>query len=498
MAKLTRCLLLLFFLVAARLLGQPVGGDDFRQQDAGLDSREAVDGSAVGLQIHNTEPHADASTNETADIEFFFDTDLVGRISLIKIDDYDPGSGEDDSAMVFSTDRDGTLTEGMRLLSTGGIQFNGSSETLTDSGSQLSYSGNTLGIQGSTAALSFQNRLILRKASNVVSLSQDSDFTVTDILSGGNIFLTVGPTGTTATLKDTTTTTGDTLFRLDEGDATAGNLFEARSDAAALGLIFPNYKSIVVDSAGTFSGDGYGWGDNDTRCIETADDVLTCTTAGTANGFQLDATGDLTPIGTGTINANRYNGNVVIDGADLDTNVVFDDATNTYGAFAQDFSSASMTLPTSQTLTTPTISGTGFTNAQHAHLGATSGGQLTAPALPNSIRDMKASFNVPAPVTGDDGDFQVEFPAACTLIEVACNVQAATSVTINLYERARATPETGTTNMVTTSPVCVTGGDVETAFDDAALAANVPLALGISAVSGTPALLRVHVTCRRD
>jgi hypothetical protein len=38
-------------------------------------------------------------------------------------------------------------------------------------------------------------------------------------------------------------------------------------------------------------------------------------------------------------------------------------------------------LPTNQTLTTPTISSTGFTNAQHAHTGATSGGQLTDAAL---------------------------------------------------------------------------------------------------------------------
>jgi hypothetical protein len=39
-----------------------------------------------------------------------------------------------------------------------------------------------------------------------------------------------------------------------------------------------------------------------------------------------------------------------------------------------------------KTLTTPTISGTGFTNAQHAHLGATSGGQITEA----SISDLQA------------------------------------------------------------------------------------------------------------
>lgn len=41
---------------------------------------------------------------------------------------------------------------------------------------------------------------------------------------------------------------------------------------------------------------------------------------------------------------------------------------------------ATQTL-SNKTLTTPTISATGFTNAQHAHTGATSGGQLTTSAL---------------------------------------------------------------------------------------------------------------------
>lgn len=43
---------------------------------------------------------------------------------------------------------------------------------------------------------------------------------------------------------------------------------------------------------------------------------------------------------------------------------------------------ATQTL-TNKTLTTPTISATGFTNAQHAHTGSTSGGQLTTAALSN-------------------------------------------------------------------------------------------------------------------
>ncbi len=115
-----------------------------------------------------------------------------------------------------------------------------------------------------------------------------------------------------------------------------------------------------------------------------------------------------------------------------------------------------------------------------------------------TVRDRKASFNIPDPVAGDDGDYQIEFPAACTLQEVACNIQGGTSLAISLYERARATPETGTTNMMTSTLSCVPGGATTTSFSDAALAADVPLALGVAAPSGVPTLLRVHVKCRTD
>lgn len=103
------------------------------------------------------------------------------------------------------------------------------------------------------------------------------------------------------------------------------------------------------------------------------------------------------------------------------------------------------------------------------------------------------SFLLPSPATGDTGKLQFEVPSAVTLTEISCNVDAATSVTINLVERARATPDSGTTQMLTADLVCDPDGAVTTAFTDAALAGDVPLALMIDAVSGAPTWLRVHV-----
>lgn len=123
-------------------------------------------------------------------------------------------------------------------------------------------------------------------------------------------------------------------------------------------------------------------------------------------------------------------------------------------------------------------------------------GAVGATELADTYHTVVKDITLESPTTAEDGDIQIKFPGACTLTRVSCNVAAATSVTINLYERTEGAPNTGTTNMITTSPVCTTTGDVETVFTDSAVAANAPVALGISAVSGTPGWLRVHVACQ--
>ena len=116
-------------------------------------------------------------------------------------------------------------------------------------------------------------------------------------------------------------------------------------------------------------------------------------------------------------------------------------------------------------------------------------------ALSTFLRTRTASISLADPATADDGKIQFEVPSSAdaTMIQVACNVDAATSVTIQLYERARATPESGTTGMLSSALVCDTDGAETGAFADSQIESNVPIALGITAVSGTPTWLRVHV-----
>jgi hypothetical protein len=98
------------------------------------------------------------------------------------------------------------------------------------------------------------------------------------------------------------------------------------------------------------------------------------------------------------------------------------------------------------------------------------------------------------PVTGDSGRIQFEFPAAVTITSITCSVKAATSATINLDERAQATPDTSGTAVLTSDLACDTDSATSTTFSNASIAANVPVALTISAVSGTPDTLRVHIS----
>ena len=108
------------------------------------------------------------------------------------------------------------------------------------------------------------------------------------------------------------------------------------------------------------------------------------------------------------------------------------------------------------------------------------------------------SMTVFDPVTGDSGRVQMMFPYAVTITSVSCSVKAATSATINLDERAFATPDTSGTAVLTSNLACDTDGATSTTFSNAGIAANVPVALLISAVSGTPDTLRVYVTYTID
>lgn len=108
------------------------------------------------------------------------------------------------------------------------------------------------------------------------------------------------------------------------------------------------------------------------------------------------------------------------------------------------------------------------------------------------------AVNLIAPVVGDSGLVHLMFDQAVTITRVACSIKGATSVSINLDERAAATPDTAGTAVLTAVLVCDADQEVTTSFTNAGIAANVPMALTISAVSGAPDTLRVFIAYRVD
>lgn len=101
------------------------------------------------------------------------------------------------------------------------------------------------------------------------------------------------------------------------------------------------------------------------------------------------------------------------------------------------------------------------------------------------------------PTTAESGLVQLYFPHAVTITEVVCSTDTGTA-TIQFDERAEATPNSGGTDVLTSALVCDSDSQSTTGFDNAGIAADVPLNLDIDAVASTPTKLRIHVYYDKD
>lgn len=143
---------------------------------------------------------------------------------------------------------------------------------------------------------------------------------------------------------------------------------------------------------------------------------------------------------------------------------------------------------TNKTLTTPTISSTGFTNAQHAHTGATSGGQLNATTALNatgtpSVTTYLRGDNTWATVATSGGDASTN-----TASSVVNEVVLFADTTGKLLKRATGTGIATLTSGVLSATATTGSGSVVLATSPALTTPNLgtPSALTLTNATGLP------------
>ncbi len=102
------------------------------------------------------------------------------------------------------------------------------------------------------------------------------------------------------------------------------------------------------------------------------------------------------------------------------------------------------------------------------------------------------SISLLDPTTAEDDLVQWMHGAAVTYTAVDCSTDQGT-VTIDMDHRVITTPNTVGTDILTGTIICDTDNQADGGFADATIPANVPVNLSITAISGAPVVVRIHI-----
>ena len=119
-------------------------------------------------------------------------------------------------------------------------------------------------------------------------------------------------------------------------------------------------------------------------------------------------------------------------------------------------------------------------------------GTVDSNDLATANKTLSKDFVIPSPTTSNSNQVQIYWPAAVTIQRIACSTDTGTA-SINFDERAESTPNTAGTNTLSSALSCTTTTGTTTSFSDSTIAADVPYNLQITATSGTPGVVRIHV-----
>lgn len=117
---------------------------------------------------------------------------------------------------------------------------------------------------------------------------------------------------------------------------------------------------------------------------------------------------------------------------------------------------------------------------------------VTSLKLATANKTFDKSIAIIDPTTAEDDKVQWMHGKAVTYTDVDCSTDQGTA-TIDMDHRVITTPNTVGTDILTGTIVCDTDNQADGGFADATIPANVPVNLSITAVSGTPGTVRIHI-----
>ena len=144
----------------------------------------------------------------------------------------------------------------------------------------------------------------------------------------------------------------------------------------------------------------------------------------------------------------------------------------------------------SGTTTVTELSGDVVTSGSNATL--IQAGVVASAELATANKTFDKSIDLIDPTTAEDDLIQWMHRKAVTYTDVDCSTDTGT-VTIDMDHRVLTTPNTVGTDILTGTIVCDTDNQVDGGFADATIPANVPVNLSITATSGSPGVVRIHI-----
>lgn len=103
-----------------------------------------------------------------------------------------------------------------------------------------------------------------------------------------------------------------------------------------------------------------------------------------------------------------------------------------------------------------------------------------------------ATIELENPSTADTGKFQWKARNALNITRVSCSTDSGT-VSVNLDQRSESTPNASGSPVLSVALLCSSSTSSANSFLNSSVASNAPVALLITALTGAPNVVRVHV-----